>query len=95
MLLQLNINLSETKPDFWLSNCHKWLFAKRGCAVLYAPKRYVQVAKRISFQILSVGDSNQYIMKSSIPTSHEYVSPNSPKYKEVGTNFVKQHECTS
>ncbi|RPD74708.1 PLP-dependent transferase [Lentinus tigrinus ALCF2SS1-7] len=71
-----SINLSETKPDFWLSNCHKWLFAKRGCAVLYAPKR------------------NQNIMKSSIPTSHEYVSPNGSKYAEVGTNFVKQHEWT-
>lgn len=36
---------------------------------------------------------NQYVMKSSLPTSHQYVSPKSPKYKEVGTNFVKQHEC--
>ncbi|RDX57398.1 PLP-dependent transferase [Lentinus brumalis] len=71
-----HINLSDTKPDFWLSNCHKWLFAKRGCAVLYVPKR------------------NQYIIKSSLPTSHQYVSPNSPKYKELGTNFVMQHEWT-
>ncbi|RPD59986.1 PLP-dependent transferase [Lentinus tigrinus ALCF2SS1-7] len=73
---EYNINLSEAKPDFWLSNCHKWLYAKRGCAVLYAPKR------------------NQYIIKSSIPTSYEYVSPSSPAFKEKGTNFVMQHEWT-
>ncbi|KAI0749409.1 PLP-dependent transferase [Daedaleopsis nitida] len=71
-----NINLSEAKPDFWLSNCHKWLYAKRGCAVLYVPKR------------------NQYIIKSSIPTSHQYTSPGTSAYEEKGTNFVMQHEWT-
>ncbi|KAI0833344.1 PLP-dependent transferase [Trametes gibbosa] len=71
-----NINLSQSKPDFWLSNCHKWLYAKRGCAVLYVPKR------------------NQYIIKSSIPTSHDYVSPTSDVAKTKGTKFVEQHEWT-
>ncbi|KAI0775301.1 PLP-dependent transferase [Trametes elegans] len=71
-----DINLSEVKPDFWLSNCHKWMYAKRGCAALYVPKR------------------NQYIIKSSIPTSHQYVRPDSEDYKTKGTNFVAQHEWT-
>ncbi|KAI0293755.1 PLP-dependent transferase, partial [Russula brevipes] len=34
-----NINLSEAGPDFWVSNCHKWLYAQRPCAILYVPKR--------------------------------------------------------
>lgn len=42
-LAQPGINLSEAKPDFWVSNCHKWLYCKRGCAVLYVPKRSVSV----------------------------------------------------
>ncbi|TFK94027.1 PLP-dependent transferase [Polyporus arcularius HHB13444] len=71
-----NINLDKARPDFWLSNCHKWCYAKRGCAVLYVPKR------------------NQYMIKSSIPTPHAYVSPSSPAFKETGTNFVAQHEWT-
>ncbi|KAH9850270.1 PLP-dependent transferase [Lenzites betulinus] len=73
---EFGLNLSESKPDFWLSNCHKWMYAKRGCAVLYVPKR------------------NQYIIKSSIPTSHDYVSPTSEKAKTHGTQFVQQHEWT-
>ncbi|KAH7925494.1 PLP-dependent transferase [Leucogyrophana mollusca] len=42
---ELDINLSEAKPDFWVSNCHKWLLAKRGCAVLYVPKRNQHIIK--------------------------------------------------
>jgi hercynylcysteine S-oxide lyase len=36
---QLHVNLSVVQPDFWVSNCHKWLYVKRGCAVFYAAKR--------------------------------------------------------
>ncbi|GAA5883682.1 hypothetical protein JCM16303_004764 [Sporobolomyces ruberrimus] len=36
---QLPVSLRETKPDFWISNCHKWLLAHRGCAVLHVNKR--------------------------------------------------------
>lgn len=42
---ELDINLSEAKPDFWVSTCHKWLFAKRSCSVLYVPERNQHVIK--------------------------------------------------
>ncbi|EPQ52602.1 PLP-dependent transferase [Gloeophyllum trabeum ATCC 11539] len=69
---EVDINLAEVKPDFWVSNCHKWMSAKRSCSVLYVPKR------------------NQHIIKSSIPTSHAYISPTDPR----APNFVDQHEWT-
>jgi selenocysteine lyase/cysteine desulfurase len=38
---QLPVSLRTSKPDFWISNCHKWLHAHRGVAVLYVDKKYV------------------------------------------------------
>jgi len=65
-----NINLTEIGPDFWVSNCHKWLMAKRAVSVLYVPER------------------NQNLVRTSIPTSHTYISPEDRK----GLNFVEQYE---
>ncbi|KAF9035625.1 pyridoxal phosphate-dependent transferase [Panaeolus papilionaceus] len=36
---EVGINLTKSGPDFWVSNCHKWLSAKRSCAVLYIAER--------------------------------------------------------
>ncbi|CAJ0767354.1 7080_t:CDS:2, partial [Entrophospora sp. SA101] len=38
-LYLLSIDLKEFDPDYFVTNCHKWLYTVRGSALLYVPFR--------------------------------------------------------
>ncbi|KAJ7070500.1 pyridoxal phosphate-dependent transferase [Mycena amicta] len=42
---ETGLRLNDVDPDFWVSNCHKWLYAKRSSAVLYVPLRNQHLIK--------------------------------------------------
>ncbi|KAF9291623.1 hypothetical protein BGZ68_003239 [Mortierella alpina] len=37
---QVHVDLGVLQPDFFITNCHKWLFSVRGSAALYVAKRH-------------------------------------------------------
>ncbi|KAJ6440562.1 aminotransferase family protein (LolT) [Purpureocillium lavendulum] len=69
------LDLAEADPDFFVSNCHKWLHVPRGCAVFYVPVRNQHLIPT------TLATSHGYIPKS---TSHG--SPLPPSAKSLFVN---------
>ncbi|KAJ7735954.1 PLP-dependent transferase [Mycena metata] len=40
-----NIDLGKANPDFWVSNCHKWMFSQRSSAVMFVAERNQGIVK--------------------------------------------------
>ncbi|XP_037037560.1 hercynylcysteine sulfoxide lyase-like isoform X2 [Bradysia coprophila] len=37
---QIPIDITALAPDYYITNCHKWLYATRGCAMMYVDKKH-------------------------------------------------------
>ncbi|KAJ7594486.1 PLP-dependent transferase [Mycena floridula] len=62
-----NLDLPGSGADFWVSNCHKWLSAKRACAVLYVPKKNQK-------QIISSFPTSHAYVSPALRTSPDFVA---------------------
>lgn len=82
----LRLDLSELDPDFFVSNCHKWLHVPRGCAIFYVPERNQHLIRSTvptSHGFVPEPDENGAVINNPLPPSgkSEFVT----NFEFVGT----------
>ncbi|SJX64362.1 related to isopenicillin N epimerase [Sporisorium reilianum f. sp. reilianum] len=77
---QIPLSLRKVDPDFFISNCHKWLSAHRGVALLYTHKRNQHL-------VPAIPTSHPYI-SSNLPDESPFIPTTAP------SNYVAQWEWT-
>jgi len=75
------IDLTAADPDFFLTNCHKWLHTPRGCAVLYVPPRNQHL------MVSTMPTSHGYIPQTGTPRANPLPSDASSSKPYFVQNF--------
>ncbi|KAI0875894.1 pyridoxal phosphate-dependent transferase [Hypoxylon argillaceum] len=86
----VDLDLQELDPDFFVSNCHKWLFVPRSCAVFYVPLRNQHLITS------TLPTSHGYVPKSGsrfnpLPPSSKPAFVNN--FEFVGTVDMSPYAC--
>ncbi|QIX00400.1 hypothetical protein AMS68_005917 [Peltaster fructicola] len=91
---QIDIDLTKLDPDFYVSNCHKWLYVPRGCAVFYVPVRNQHLIRS------TIPTSHGYIARPSLdgtvvpnPLPPSKKSPYITNFEFVGTLDNSPYLC--
>ncbi|KAK9793523.1 putative Pyridoxal phosphate-dependent transferase [Seiridium cardinale] len=89
---QIKIDLGTLDPDFFVTNCHKWLHVPRSCAVFYVP------LKNQGLIPSTLPTSHGYVPKSStrfnpLPPSEERKSAFVANFEYVGTMDTSAYLC--
>ncbi|KAK4237706.1 putative L-cysteine desulfhydrase [Achaetomium macrosporum] len=79
----VDLDLGSVDPDFFVSNCHKWLHVPRGCAVFYVPLRNQGLIRS------SLPTSHGFVPKATGLANMQRPNPLPPSTK---SEFVNQFE---
>lgn len=77
------LDLKKLDPDFYVSNCHKWLHVPRGCAVFYVPERNHSLMRS------TLPTSHGFV---PAPTDDGSLTPPNPLPPSAKTAFVNSFE---
>lgn len=86
------LDLGALDPDFFVSNCHKWLFVPRACAVFYVPRRNQHLIRS------TVPTSHGYVPKDPVKALANPLPPSSKSafvsnFEYVGTRDSSPYLC--
>ena len=84
------LDFEAVDPDFFVSNCHKWLFVPRGCAVFYVPVRNQHLLPT------TITTSHGYVPRTVVRTNPLPPSSKSPfvtNFEFVGTVDNSPYLC--
>ncbi|CAG8920261.1 unnamed protein product [Penicillium salamii] len=94
---QIHLDMEELQPDFFVSNCHKWLYTPRSCAVLYTPHRnqhYLRTTLPTSWGFIPNPDSPETIASVlSDPNSPTTKTPYETLFEFVATSDDSAYIC--
>nr|AET25531.1 LolT [Epichloe glyceriae] len=93
---QFEVNLQELQPDFFVSDCHKWLFVPRPCAVLYVAARnqhMMRSAIPTSFGFVPKNGKPQLPLWSQMVSANEAASPFETLFAYTATSDNMPHLC--
>ncbi|KAG5960810.1 hypothetical protein E4U58_004516 [Claviceps cyperi] len=85
----VRLDLTAADPDFFVSNCHKWLLVPRGCAMLYTPAR-TQCLLRTA-----LATSHGYVPLSAAPAPPGSKSRYVANFEFVGTRDNTPYLCVA
>ncbi|KAG6156896.1 hypothetical protein E4U11_005436 [Claviceps purpurea] len=85
----VRLDLTAADPDFFVSNCHKWLLVPRGCAMLYTPAR-TQCLLRTA-----LATSHGYVPLSAAPAPPGSKSRYVANFEFVGTRDNGPYLCVA